>query len=925
MRSAQWFTLLTGSALAIAGCSSGADIGDRALFGFTADIAGLSSANTATCSSDITVQSATVELIEQGTLGGDETRAWQAATPFYTDTDTNGGSSYGRFREEVCFYLPEPFNGTVEIPVSTDQAYADFLTITKTFPVVDAGDPLPATLTFTGDGTTGHGSASRQCFNIEAISDVDITAESLQIALGEITTGDDEAFYTGKDPCDVSVAVEDDDGPGTRVSNISNIMEEPGSGGTTSGTFRIRLRTAPTGNVTMSINDLFDSTNAGRREGVATPTSLTFTTGNFATEQIITVNSVDDLEVDGSKTYTIAVENTSSTDPDYNNLNPRDVVIINNDQSVPGYTYVRFDTTGDSTTAGAAGTITGFATDEMNNFGSNYSRFTLSLRSKPDSNVTLNFATSDATISNLITTSLTFTTTNWNVPQTVFVEGRSDGADNGSTNGNQDYTISFTVTTTDPTYSTIPRPSFSIRSCDNDNTHLLQLCNFSGSPIGNSGNRFTASENTTEATTNIWVISKNNPGGTTTVGLTSTDTTEGTVPASVTVDASNYATMTAGGSNQIVMTHKDELLLDGNQNWTVTTATSSGTIVYNTADVFATTNDNEALYYFSVSGSTAEGSPGTTALMHLCLGSNNPDPVQVDAACNGDECGTINGGATGSVTFPTGTAIAAAIPSNAACATDVNRQTFTMTGADDTFADGTQTFSITTTLGNTPLAPYAGTNPPDSGNINNADNESPGKAIFVTSATQSGEMTASGVRGGDTICQTARPSYAPSGTYKAMLVSNSGGEVNDRVATTNGTDATGQTDWVLTANNYYYRCDGSGYTNCSDEHRRLFIANPVALISFPMDRYFSSNGAHTMWTGMNVNMTPATQTSTPAATGTDPAYRHNCAGFTFETAPESPNPEYFANTWSDGGGGTVTSNTNVGCQSSPQRIICVQQ
>jgi hypothetical protein len=33
--------------------------------------------------------------------------------------------------------------------------------------------------------------------------------------------------YTGLDPCDISATLEDDEGPGIRVSNISNPMEEP--------------------------------------------------------------------------------------------------------------------------------------------------------------------------------------------------------------------------------------------------------------------------------------------------------------------------------------------------------------------------------------------------------------------------------------------------------------------------------------------------------------------------------------------------------------------------------------------------------------------------------------------------------------------------------------------------------------------------
>jgi hypothetical protein len=58
---------------------------------------------------------------------------------------------------------------------------------------------------------------------------------------------------------------------------------------------------------------------SGNREGNASPTSLTFTPANFATPQIVTVSSNDDLEVDGMKTYTIRTQNTaSSTDTDYN-------------------------------------------------------------------------------------------------------------------------------------------------------------------------------------------------------------------------------------------------------------------------------------------------------------------------------------------------------------------------------------------------------------------------------------------------------------------------------------------------------------------------------------------------------------------------------------------------------------------------------
>ncbi|MCB1316797.1 MAG: hypothetical protein KDK27_12615, partial [Leptospiraceae bacterium] len=114
------FILTAFVALSLSYCEGGSGINDRLLYGFTADTSNsaiVSPENT--CTTDVTVQSTTVSLIEFGPLGGDQTRAWQSTSPFYTDTDTNGGpSSYGLFRQEVCIYLVQPFNGDVEIPVS---------------------------------------------------------------------------------------------------------------------------------------------------------------------------------------------------------------------------------------------------------------------------------------------------------------------------------------------------------------------------------------------------------------------------------------------------------------------------------------------------------------------------------------------------------------------------------------------------------------------------------------------------------------------------------------------------------------------------------------------------------------------------------------------------------------------------------------
>lgn len=878
----------------------GSDFSARDLFGITDDPGLANSQSPAVaCASEIAVTTTQIELVEDG----DVTRTYNTADPFYTDVGGIGGSFVS---VETCIYPMQAFTGTLTVPLSTNGTYAGRINVQTSFPV--AGSPLPTSLTFTTSGV-----AARQCFTFARVQDaIQNPAEAaLRVNLDPITSADDGGVYLNKNACDIAASVEDDESPGVRVSSISRVMEEPGGTGDTSAQFLVRLRTAPVANVTIPINDIYDATNAGRREGTATPTSLTFTPANFAVEQAVTINSADDLEVDGTKVYTVEVQSAISTDPIYSGFKPRNVVVVNNDKSVPGYTYTRWDTVGGSTGA-AGGNVTGFATDQQNNMGTTYSTWQIQMRSKPASNVQLNFTTDNTAISTVLTPTLTFTPSNWNVPQTVQVEGKSNGTDGA----NVDFTVSFTTTTTDTTYNTLARPTFTVRSCDNDGTHEIHTCNFSGAPLGTSGNRLSGAE--PSATTQIWLITKSSPPSAATVTISSTDTSEGTVAASVTIDSGNYNRMTAGGTNRIALAHQDDTLLDGSQNWTVTTDAATGGLTYNPVDVFATTTDNEQKYYTTTTGSTNEDDT-VTATISVCLGASNTEAIEITPNCPTDECGSIS---PTSQTFSVGQTVSLANASNSGCASDANRVTFTVHGADDTFADGSQNFSVTWSVtANTD--PVYSTGAPANQTISNADNENPGKAIFVTSTSFVGEMTAAGVGGADNFCQTGRPAHAPTGTYKALIVSDSA--TGRRIATTDGSTSAGQTGWVLSASYHYYRCSASGAANCSDEFSRLFIATSAGLIPFAMDRNFSTNLPDEFWTGMNANMTAATQSSTPAGQPLDPAYRDNCAGWTYQNAPESPNPTYYGQTWTYGGStGTVTSITNVACTNT-RKLICVQQ
>lgn len=901
------------------GCHGNGD--EWVLYGIAGELIGdqqNAATPSAACASEVAVTQTNIELVEDG----DVDRTYNTADPYVTDTDSDAAPAWGFRSVESCVYPTQAFTGTVEIPLSTNNTYSGRLNVKTSFPVAADGtlnwpgqnQNLPTKLTFKGNGTTGHGVAARQCFKVTRVTDAiqNPVESAFMVILDKITTADSGGIYTDKNPCDISVSLEDDERPGVRVSNISNIMEEPGAGsGPKSGTYTVRLRTQPTASVTVPINALYDSKNAGNREGTVSPSSLTFTSGacpgagNWCTNQTVTVTSVDDLQIDGTVQYTIQMQNAVSTDSTYNGLKPRDVVIINQDQSIPGYVYTLFDATGGQTNQGTGATVNGFATDERNNMGSTYSKFKLHLRSKPSANVTLNFSSSNTAISNLLTSSLTFTPSDWNTDQWVFVEGKSNGTDSATGNGNIDYTISFTVTSADPNYAsavTVARPTFVIRSCDNDNTHVIQPCNFSGSPYGDTRSRLSAQESSSSTpTTSLWLITKDAPGSTVTVPLSSTDTTEGTVPANVTIDAGNYNVL-GSGTNKVVLSHVDDILLDNSVNWTATTGLSSGGLTYDPADILATTTDNEVRYVLTKTGNTNEDET-TTATVKIYLAADNATQVTMTVGCSllADECKSVS---------PT------SITWNANESGVGFEKTITVTGKDDTFADGNQNFNVTFSVDAGSDAVFFGNNP-SSQSITNVDNEPTGKAIYTTTATYNGEM--SGIGGGaDLLCNGGtKPAYVPSGTYKALMINDAA--TDKRIATTVTGTSTGQVGWVLTPNYYYYFCSGSGAANCSDEFKHMFQANSAGLIdtftNLPNDEY---------WTGMKADMTPATQTSTPAKFLDDPDYRDNCAGWTYQNAPNSPNPAYYGQTWTITGTNTITSNTNVLC-SATKRIICVQQ
>ena len=156
------------------------------------------------------------------------------------------------------------------------------------------------------DGVTFDGGNSSYC------TAAAITARTNMIASGSWTITD------GGQQC-----------PPPSTINIAPVegLTTTEAGGT--ATFDVSLTSEPTADVSINLSSSRVS------EGAVLPGSLTFTSGDWATPQTVTVTGVDDSFDDGDQVYSIITSAASSTDDLYNGFNPDDVSVKNLDNETP--------------------------------------------------------------------------------------------------------------------------------------------------------------------------------------------------------------------------------------------------------------------------------------------------------------------------------------------------------------------------------------------------------------------------------------------------------------------------------------------------------------------------------------------------------------------------------------------------------------
>ncbi len=190
-------------------------------------------------------------------------------------------------------------SGTVQITATQNRTAATNTTVnlSTTDGTTVGGDyTAPGAITITAGTLSGS-------INFAPVDDgIDEDDETLTIQILSVSGGQGAQAGT---PQQVSMTINDDDTAGFTLSTTAVSVNESG---TTSQTFTVVLDTEPTGDV------VFDLSHDDPSEATISPSSLTFTTGNWNTAKSVTVTAADELIDDGDVNSTVTASiNTSST------------------------------------------------------------------------------------------------------------------------------------------------------------------------------------------------------------------------------------------------------------------------------------------------------------------------------------------------------------------------------------------------------------------------------------------------------------------------------------------------------------------------------------------------------------------------------------------------------------------------------------
>jgi Tol biopolymer transport system component len=371
--------------------------------------------------------------------------------------------------------------------------------------------------------------------NWEAEQVVEITGVDDEIADGDVAftvvspvATSNDADYGGMEVADVGVLNRDDDLPGITVEPLAGLVTTE-AGGT--AFFEVRLNSEPAADVQIAVMS------SDETEASIGSASLTFTAANWSRPQRVTLTGANDEIEDGAVAYFVVLGPVSSTDPKYSALNPVDVMATNADDDAAGVTVAPIL----------------LETAEAVRLPASFVVF---LNTEPTSNVTIGLTSSDVSEGTVSPAMLTFTTANWDMPQTVLVTGVNDAVDDGDV---QYQIVTGAAVSSDPEYSNLAVVDISALNIDDDTAQILVMPT-SGLQTG---------ETSGTATFSLRLSSE--PTADVTLPLSSSDTSEGTVSAPQHV----FNSMNWSMPVTITIRGVDDMIDDGDVAYTIVTAAAS--------------------------------------------------------------------------------------------------------------------------------------------------------------------------------------------------------------------------------------------------------------------------------------------------------------------------------------------------------------
>ena len=486
--------------------------------------------------------------------------------------------------------------------------------------------------------------------------------------------------FTGLAPQTVSLVHSDNDVAGFTVSPLLGTLTE---GDSQTASLTVVLNKQPLSNVVVDLSI------SPTDEITTSVGSLTFTTTNWNTPQVITVSSVNEFLIDGTIVSTITFSINPTSDGEFTSLPNQFVLAANLDNDVAGFTVSSLG--GGALQEGSLATVS----------------FTLVLDAEPDSGfVILDIASLDLSevVVNPLNTPRVFSPANWNVPQIVTLSSVDDIILDG--------TVTSTINVSVNAFSTAAFSSLALQTVLVPNLDN-EVPGFQLSPVVG-----TLTEGATP-TASFSAVLLVQPLTDVRLNLVSNDISE------VSLGGTTFLTFTAANWNvpqTVTLNQVDEFLIDGSQTSSITASiditSNAGFIGLPSQSVVVTTFDDDVA--------------GITIVVTDNLSSESGDTAQFTAQLDAIPTANVT------IDFDTSNASEAVPLVTQITFTPANwniPQTVTILGIDDSppLSDGSQPVNIRTFNVSSADSDFNALTDADVADvaISNQDNDAPGIVLSL--------------------------------------------------------------------------------------------------------------------------------------------------------------------------------------------------